>query len=209
MDNSPSYGSGKLSDGSPAGSVGSASEAYNELAGLSLEEQEAQRAEWSQELSRVEEEIQTLRTVLASKIHHSTELKRKLGITVWKEITDDVSSGIKNVKESNVYQTVESKVDGFKTAVVETPIYHKTNEVVKTAAEKTSSLFSGFTTKLSQMKNSESFKSFEGKVGGAYESVKTKVSTSRSGSVQSFNDIASSANNTTPSSPIHEEKPIA
>lgn len=95
-------GSGKLSDSSPAGSVGSASEAFNELAGLSLEEQEQQRAEWSQELARVEEEIQTLRTVLASKIHHSTELKRKLGITVWKEITDDVSSGIKNVKESNV-----------------------------------------------------------------------------------------------------------
>lgn len=50
--------------------------------------------------------------------------------------------------------------------------YHKTNEVIKTTAEKTSSLFSGFTTKLSQMKNSDSFKSFEGKVGGAYESVK-------------------------------------
>lgn len=64
-------GSGKLSDSSPAGSVGSASEAFNELAGLSLEEQEQQRAEWSQELARVEEEIQTLRTVLASKIHHS------------------------------------------------------------------------------------------------------------------------------------------
>lgn len=50
--------------------------------------------------------------------------------------------------------------------------YHKTNEVIKTTAEKTSSLFSGFTNKLSQMKNSDSFKSFEGKVGGAYESVK-------------------------------------
>lgn len=50
----------------------------------------------------MEEEIQTLRTVLSSKIHYATELKRKLGITVWKEITDDMSSGIKNVKESNV-----------------------------------------------------------------------------------------------------------
>jgi hypothetical protein len=96
-------GSGKLSDNSPsATSVGSASEAINELANMSLEEQERQRAEWSQELSRVEEEIQTLRTVLASKIHYSTELKRKLGITVWKEITDDVSTSLKNVKESNV-----------------------------------------------------------------------------------------------------------
>lgn len=97
-------GSGKLSDISPsASSVGSATEAINdELAHLSVEEQEHQKAEWSQELSRVEEEIQTLRTVLASKIHHSTELKRKLGITVWKEITDDVSSSLKSVKESNV-----------------------------------------------------------------------------------------------------------
>lgn len=50
--------------------------------------------------------------------------------------------------------------------------YHKTESVIKTTAEKTSSLFSGFTSKLSQMKNSESYKSFEGKVGGAYESVK-------------------------------------
>lgn len=95
-------GSGKLSDASPTGSVSSATEAINDFANLSLEEQERQREEWKQELQRVEEEIQTLRTVLASKIHHSTELKRKLGITVWKEITEDVSSGIKNVRESSV-----------------------------------------------------------------------------------------------------------
>ncbi|KAG5678365.1 hypothetical protein PVAND_008047 [Polypedilum vanderplanki] len=207
MEKTPSYG---LSDDvSPSGSVGSATEAINDFANLSFEEQEQQREIWKQELTRVEEEINTLRTVLSSKIHHATELKRKLGITVWKEITEDVSSGLKNVRESNVYQTVESKVDNIKSAVVETPIYHKTESVIKTTAEKTSSLFSGFTNKLSQMKNSESFKSFEGKVGGAYESVKTKVSTSRSGSVQSFNDIASSTNNTAPTTPIHEEKPIA
>lgn len=97
-----SDGSAKLSDASPTGSVSSATEAINDFANLSIEEQERQREEWKQELTRVEEEIQTLRTVLASKIHHSTELKRKLGITVWKEITEDVSSGIKNVRESNV-----------------------------------------------------------------------------------------------------------
>ena len=50
--------------------------------------------------------------------------------------------------------------------------YHKTESVLKTTAEKTTSLFSGFSTKINQMKNSESFKTFEGKVGGAYESVK-------------------------------------
>lgn len=55
-----------------------------------------------QELARVEEEIATLRTVLTSKVRHASELKRKLGITVWKEITDDVGQGLKNVKESQV-----------------------------------------------------------------------------------------------------------
>lgn len=60
------------------------------------------RHEWSQELARVEEEITTLRTVLTSKMRLAAELKRKLGITVWKEISDDMNQGIKNVKESNV-----------------------------------------------------------------------------------------------------------
>lgn len=52
--------------------------------------------------------------------------------------------------------------------------YHKTESAIKVAGEKTTSLFSGFTNKLSQMKNSESFKSFEQSVGGAYESVKVR-----------------------------------
>ncbi|KAL7045876.1 hypothetical protein ACKWTF_002377 [Chironomus riparius] len=101
MDKSPTY----LSDASPSGSIGSissATEAINDFANLSLEDQERQREEWRTELQRVEEEINTLRTVLSSKIYHSTELKRKLGVTVWKEIQADVSSGIKNMRDTNV-----------------------------------------------------------------------------------------------------------
>ena len=104
---------------SPAASVASADIAA-EFAALTVEEQEQQRNEWQQvcvfsrivlsissnqffktfillqkELQRVEEEINTLRTVLASKTRHHSDLKRKLGITVWKELTD-------NVKESSV-----------------------------------------------------------------------------------------------------------
>ncbi|XP_061936893.1 uncharacterized protein LOC107992887 isoform X3 [Apis cerana] len=75
----------------------------NELQGLSLEEQNRQKAEWSAELAKVEEEIQTLRHVLANKIRVSQDLKRKLGISVWKEITDDMNQGLKNVKESQVH----------------------------------------------------------------------------------------------------------
>lgn len=53
-------------------------------------------------MARVEEEITTLRTVLQSKVRHASELKRKLGITVWREMSDDVSQSLKTVKESNV-----------------------------------------------------------------------------------------------------------
>ncbi|XP_041974969.1 tumor protein D52 isoform X2 [Aricia agestis] len=165
----------------------------DELAGLTPEQAEQLRAEWSRELARVEEEIATLRTVLQSKIRQSSELKRKLGITVWKEITEDVNQGIKNVKESHVYQ--------------------KTESVIKTTAEKTTSIFGGITagvtSKLGQMRNSESFRSIEERVGSAYDNVKGKV-TSRSSSTQSFDEalrdsrVASGATSPT----IPEGKPL-
>lgn len=219
MESPTSYNSAKLSDNSP-GSIGSAVDAatIDQFAGLTLEEQEAQRAEWNEELARVEEEITTLKTVLASKQRHAAELKRKLGITVWKEITGDVNQGIKNVKDSNVYHTVEEKVGEISKAVHEAPIYQKTESIVKSTAEKTSNLFGGIavgvSSKFSQMKNSESFKSFEEKMGSAYENVKTKVSTSRSSSVQSFDESglreSTAGGHSTISSPtIPEEKPIS
>uniref|UniRef100_A0A1B6C4X4 Tumor protein D54 n=1 Tax=Clastoptera arizonana TaxID=38151 RepID=A0A1B6C4X4_9HEMI len=191
----------------------------NELSGLSPEEQEKQKQEWLTELAKVEDEIQTLRLVLASKIKASQELKRKLGFSMWREFQDDMSQGIRNVKESNVYRDVEEKVGQFGKAVAEAPIYQKTESVIKTTAEKTTSLLggigSGLTSKLGQLKNSESFRSFEEKVGSAYENVKTKVSTSRSNSMQSFDEAlreAEAANRKSGLSPattptINEERP--
>ncbi|CAG9796506.1 unnamed protein product [Diatraea saccharalis] len=166
----------------------------DELAGLTPEQAEQLRAEWSRELARVEDEIATLRTVLQSKIRQSSELKRKLGITVWKEITEDVNQGLKNVKESQVYQ--------------------KTESVIKSTAEKTTSILGGITagvsSKLGQMRNSESFRSIEERVGTAYENVKGKVA-SRSNSTQSFDEAlrdASRAASGATSPTIPENKPV-
>ncbi|XP_072763198.1 uncharacterized protein [Anoplolepis gracilipes] len=156
-----------------AGSLSPSSDhVVHELQGLSLEEQEQHKAEWSAQLAKVEEEIQTLRHVLANKIKVSQDLKRKLGISVWKELTDDVNQGLKNVKESHVYQ--------------------KTESVLKSTAEKTTSILGGFgsgiSMKLGQMRNSDSFRSLEERVGSACENIKTKVVPSRSNSTQSFDD---------------------
>lgn len=97
-----------------------------------------------------------MRTVLTSKVRHASELKRKLGITVWKEISDDMNQSLKNVKESHAFQRTES--------------------VLKSTAEKTTSILggltSGITNKLSAMKKSDSYRSIEERVGSAYENVK-------------------------------------
>ncbi|XP_027849478.1 uncharacterized protein LOC114129050 isoform X5 [Aphis gossypii] len=167
----------------------------NELQGLSLEEQEKQKEEWQQELNKVEEEIKTLREVLGSKVKASQELRRKLGYTVWQEISEDVSQSLRNVKESNVFNFSLPDSSDMRTPtrnMVLKHCYQKTESVVKTTAEKATTIFGGFgsglTTKLGQIKNSESFRSFEEKVGSALENVKTKVA-SRSNSMQNFDEI--------------------
>ncbi|KAK3932837.1 Tumor protein D54 [Frankliniella fusca] len=189
----------------------------SELQGLTPEEAEKQKEEWRNQLAELENEIQTMRFVLASKVKQSQELKRKLGFSVWRELTDDVSQGLRNVKESNVYQSVEEKIGQFSKAVAEQPVYQKTESVVKATAEKTTSILgglgSGITMKLGQLKNSESFRSLEEKVGSAYENVKTKVSTSRSSSMQSFDEALreteykKGSTATTPTIP--EDRPIS
>lgn len=189
----------------------------SELQGLTPEEVEKQKEEWRKELADVENEIQTMRFVLASKVKQSQELKRKLGFSVWRELTDDVSQGLRNVKESNVYQTVEEKIGQIGKAVADQPMYQKTESVVKATAEKTTSILgglgSGITMKLGQLKNSESFRSLEEKMGSAYENVKTKVSTSRSSSMQSFDealrDTEYKKGSTATTPTIPEDRPLS
>ena len=113
-------------------------------------------AEWNQELAKTEEEINTLRQVLSSKIRKMQDLKRKLGITVWKEFRDDMEQGLRNIQESTAYQ--------------------KTSQTLKSATEKTSEAFgnigASMTKKLEEVKQSPAFKTLEEKVGSAYTNVK-------------------------------------
>jgi hypothetical protein len=56
--------------------------------------------------------------------------------------------------------------------------FQKTESVLKTTAEKTTSILggigTGLTSKIGQLKNSDSFRSFEEKMGSAYENVKVR-----------------------------------
>ncbi|KAK3087656.1 hypothetical protein FSP39_008818 [Pinctada imbricata] len=138
---------------------------------MTEEEKQRQIEEWKDELARVESEIQTLRQVLGSKVRYASELKRKMGITPFQELKQDIQIGIKSIQSSGAYQ--------------------KTSSAMKTASEKTNAVVSSAASavgkKLGDIRSSDTFKSMEERVGGAYASVKAKVTGSKSES-ESFEE---------------------
>ncbi|XP_030818865.1 tumor protein D54 isoform X11 [Camarhynchus parvulus] len=71
--------------------------------GLTLAEEEELRAE----LAKVEEEIGTLRQVLAAKERHCGELKRKLGLTPLDGLKQNLSKSWHDVQVSNAYKKTQ------------------------------------------------------------------------------------------------------
>merc|ERR1712045_1005199 len=118
---------------------------------LSAQEQERQRDEWKAELGKTEEEIITLRQVLASKEAHAQGLKRRLGITAWREFSEDMTQGLKNLQDSQAYK--------------------KTGEAITAAKSKTASVWSSIS-------SSQSFISASTKMGSAFGAAKSKVTAS-------------------------------
>nr|XP_057913071.1 tumor protein D53 isoform X8 [Doryrhamphus excisus] len=136
---------------------------------------EEERDEIQRELAKLEDEISTLRQVLASKEKQHAELKHKLGITPLSEIRNNFTRGWQDVQSSTAYK--------------------RTSETLSSAGQKTSAAFStlgsAINRKIGDMRNSPSFKSFEEKVESTVSTIKTKVGGSGTGG--SFEDVLSSA----------------
>merc|ERR1712176_1479454 len=132
---------------------------------LSAEEQERQREEWKAELKKTEEEILTLKQVLTAKERHAAGLKRRLGITAWREFSEDMTQGLKNLQESATYKRTAENIQFAKDI----------------AKEKTSGMVAGIAA-------SGYFQS----MSSAFGSAKTKISTSMS--QQSFADVTKEQN---------------
>ncbi|XP_060027631.1 tumor protein D54 isoform X8 [Erinaceus europaeus] len=125
---------------------------------------EAEEEELKAELAKVEEEIVTLRQVLAAKERHCGELKRKLGLSALEGLKQNLSKSWHDVQVSNAYK--------------------KTQETLTQAGQKTSAALStmgsAISRKLGDMRgrpfshsfrNSATFRSFEDRVG----TIKSKV----------------------------------
>ncbi|XP_053338113.1 tpd52 like 2b isoform X7 [Clarias gariepinus] len=174
--NSPNkgLGPGSLSDMPEELGASSAGSPATVPPGLTEEEAE----ELKTELTKVEDEIQTLRQVLMAKERHATDLKRKLGLSPLTELKQNITKGWQDVQTSNAYK--------------------KTQETLSQAGQKTSAAFSTVGSAISRklgdmralpfsnsfgnysirhsismpaMRNSPTFKSFEDKVGN----LKSKV----------------------------------
>ncbi|XP_036840871.1 tumor protein D53 homolog isoform X3 [Oncorhynchus mykiss] len=140
-----------------------------------------EREEILSELTKLEEDISTLRQVLASKEKHHSELKAKLGITPLIELKQNFNRSWYDMQTSTAYK--------------------KTSETLSTAGQKTSAAFTTLGTAISRkfgdmrsnsLGNSPSFKSFEEKVECTVSNKKqTKVGSQGGGG--SFEEVLSSA----------------
>ncbi|XP_008575086.1 PREDICTED: tumor protein D54 isoform X10 [Galeopterus variegatus] len=139
---------------------------------------EAEEEELRAELAKVEEEIVTLRQVLAAKERHCGELKKRLGLSALGELKQNLSRSWHDVQVSNAYK--------------------KTQETLSQAGQKTSAALStvgsAISRKLGDMRNSATFKSFEDRV----ETIKSKVVGSRENGSDSLSSPTGSGDQTLP-----------
>nr|XP_048297348.1 tumor protein D54 isoform X3 [Myodes glareolus] len=146
--------------------------------GLTEVEEEELRAE----LAKVEEEIVTLRQVLAAKERHCGELKRRLGLSPLGELKQNLSRSWHDVQVSTAYKKTQETLSqaGQKTsAALSTMGSAISRKLGDMRAHSFSHSFSSYSIRHSismpTMRNSATFKSFEDRVG----TIKSKVVGSR------------------------------
>ena len=77
---------------------------------LSPETQSMQRKTWAEELVELDREMVELEERLRQKVKLAGELKEKLGVTAWREFSQDFREGMKTLKDSPTYRKVEAEL---------------------------------------------------------------------------------------------------
>ncbi|XP_078248112.1 tumor protein D54 isoform X12 [Pogona vitticeps] len=103
---------------------------------------EAEEEELRSELAKVEEEIGTLRQVLAAKERHCGELKRKLGLTPLDGLKQNLSKSWHDVQVSNAYVSASNTLEDWNEKLTQSDAYKKTQETLSQAGQKTSAALS-------------------------------------------------------------------
>ncbi|KFW76371.1 Tumor protein D53, partial [Manacus vitellinus] len=129
--------------------------------------------------SQLEDEISTLRQVLAAKEKHLVEIKQKLGISLMNELKQNFSKSWHDVQTTSA-----------STICIDEP-GPRSSQGVKSMSSRLMSYSIRHSISMPAMRNSPTFKSFEEKVETTVTSLKTKVGgTSHTGG--SFEEVLSS-----------------
>uniref|UniRef100_A0A5K3FJB1 Tumor protein D52 n=1 Tax=Mesocestoides corti TaxID=53468 RepID=A0A5K3FJB1_MESCO len=101
------------------------------------------KEEVEEELRKIEDEIATLRVVLASKLERSAALKRQLGIYGIDVAKDDMKRVANTITQSKPYTTVKGAVTKQWNNVTQTQAYKSVNNGVNSLFKSIKSSFSG------------------------------------------------------------------
>ncbi|XP_014388279.1 PREDICTED: tumor protein D54 isoform X2 [Myotis brandtii] len=161
---------------------------------------EAEEEELRAELMKVEEEIVTLRQVLAAKERRCGELRRKLGPSASEGLRQSLSRSWRDVQVSSAYVKTSEKLGEWNERMTQSDLYKRTQETLSQAGQKTSAALSTVGSAISRklgdmssysirhsismpaMRNSATFKSLEDRVG----TIKSKVVGGRENGSDSF-----------------------
>ncbi|XP_032897263.1 tumor protein D54 isoform X7 [Amblyraja radiata] len=163
---------------------------------------EVETEELKSELIKVEDEIATLRQVLAAKEKHAAEIKRKLGLTTFNELKQNLSKGWQDVQASNAYKKTSATLStaGSKTSSAISSVGSVLSRTLgEIKSHPFSQSFSSYSIRHSismpAMRESPTFKSFEESVGN----LKAKV-------IGNENNAKDGYQSPTATSPTAEEK---
>ncbi|XP_077443814.1 tumor protein D53 isoform X2 [Stigmatopora argus] len=159
---------------------------------------EEEREEIQQELAKLEDEISTLKQVLASKEKRHTEIKHKLGVTPLGELRNNLSRGWQDMQSSVAYKRTSESLSsaGQKTTAAFSTLGNAINRkfgdmsLASLQLLLPSSYSISHSMSMPAMRNSPSFRSFEEKVETTVTSIKTKVGGPGTGG--SFEEVLSS-----------------
>ncbi|XP_074006695.1 tumor protein D53 isoform X2 [Numenius arquata] len=169
---------------------------------------EEEKEELKIELAKLEDEISTLRQVLAAKEKHLVEIKQKLGISLMNELKQNFSKSWHDMQTTSAYkkthetlshagQKATAAISNVGTAISKKfgDMRYKDLLLLWSYFEDKKSHSIGYSIRHSismpAMRNSPTFKSFEEKVETTVTSLKTKVGgTSHTGG--SFEEVLSS-----------------
>ncbi|XP_055964035.1 tumor protein D54 isoform X5 [Sorex fumeus] len=131
---------------------------------------EAEEEELRAELAKVEEEIVTLRQVLAAKERHCGELRRKLGLSALEGLKQNLSRSWHDVQVSSAYKKTQETLSqaGQKTSAALSTVG---SAISRKLGDMSSSYSIRHSISMPAMRTSATFKSFEDRVG----TIKSKV----------------------------------